>query len=270
MARLLAGRIARAIAVLVAVAVIVAVAYVAYLMRARYEGPIDYEGGGSFALRPHTTPEVNEMALVAVRADEPLGLHTCGHRPFPSSALEASPIDLEAPGPEIRALRESLDIYAGIYGDLRSLDWIFAEHDVFGATFIADRGDTWLHAPVFADDDGSFVPGTIEHCDPRPLDQSDGGEAALYLDPAYSEPKPDDTEIHVLVEEQACSSASSPASRLLPATVSYTADSVRVEVRVRRVSGAASCPGNPRLPVTIVLPEPLGDRQLVGISEPEF
>lgn len=236
-------------------------------MRARYEGPIDYEGGGTFPLAPVEPVEVDEVRLVATRAGEPMGLHTCGHRPFASSALAAPAVDLTSEGGAVDGLRRSLEVYDALYGDLAALDWILAEQDVYGATFIADRGDTWLHAPLFGSADGTYVSATIEYCEPRPFDPQSGGAAGIYLDPDYRKPKPADTVVHVLVEEQACSGASNPSSRLLPPTVTYTADSVRIDIRVRPVSGGATCPGNPAVPVTILLPEPLGDRELTGITK---
>ncbi len=234
-------------------------------MRTRYNGPIDYEHGGASALRPYEPPEVGEVRLIAVRRSHDLGLLTCGRRPFPAAAPGSAPRDINAIGREYDALRESLNIYLNIYGDLSRLDWILAEKDDYGATFIADRGDTWLEAPVFAGRDG-WVPGTIEYCSPRALTLDDGGAASVYFDPALPKPAANSTEIHVLVEEEACSGGSSPASRLLPPTVRYTEDSATLTVRVRAVGGPAPCPGNPRLPVTIQLPEPLGDRELAGIT----
>jgi hypothetical protein len=239
-------------------------------MRSRYDGPIDYEDGGWSALTPYQPLEPGQVRLTAVREGEDLGLFTCGRRPFPADAIDGFPIDIESDGDEYRTLREALNMYLEVYGDLSRLGWILAEKDEYGATFLADRGETWLEAPVFAGRNG-WVPGTIDYCAPRPLTGSDGGAAALYLDPAFPEPGPQATEIHVLVEEQACSSGSSPADRLLPPTARFTGDSVTLKVLVRGVGGPAACPGNPRLPVVIELPEPLGDRALRGIAPaPEY
>jgi hypothetical protein len=236
-------------------------------MRSRYAGPIAYEGSGSSMLMPYEPLELAEVRLDAVREGDDLGLSTCGGRPFPAETIERAPSDIETEGDEYRALRQALDIYVDVYGDLNRLGWILAEKDEYGATFLADRGDTWLEAPVFAGRDG-WVPGTIDYCSPRRLTGDEGGNAALYLDPAYPEPDRTATVIHVLVEEQACASGSSPADRLLPPMARFTRDSVTLTIRVRRVGGAAACPGNPRLPVAVHLPEPLGDRTLRGVTTP--
>lgn len=233
-------------------------------MTARYDGPIDYEPGGWSALRAFEPVDIGEVRLLAVHHSDDLGLLTCGRRPFPAAALESEPGDISANDPESAALREGLSIYVDVYGDMTSLGWILAESDDFGATFIANRGDTWLEAPVFASRD-SWVPGTIDHCSPRPLTLEDGS-ASVYLDPAFPKPAADATKIHVLVEERACAGGSSPASRLLPPIVRYDEAKLTLTFGVRGVGGPATCPGNPRLPVTIVLPEPLGDRELRGIN----
>ncbi|HLB45331.1 MAG TPA: hypothetical protein VJK49_08050 [Candidatus Limnocylindrales bacterium] len=232
-------------------------------MEERYPGPIDYEYGGGSALRPYTPPAFEQVRLLAVRDGDDLGLLTCGRRPFPEAALD-SPTGAETgTGPEYDALREDLQIYADLYSGLQSHTWLVAEKDEYGATFLARRGDGWLEAPVFAGTDG-WVPGTIDDCSPRPYTADDYGPASWWLDPAYPEPPPDATEVHLLVHERACSGASSPAGRLGPAIATYDETSVAIHIGVRPVGGSADCPGNPSLPVTIVLPEPLGDRRLVG------
>jgi hypothetical protein len=52
--------------------------------------------------------------------------------------------------------------------------------------------------------------------------------------------------------------------------VTYTANRLTVAVTVRPVGGPATCPGNPALPVTIVLPEAIGDRTLDIPERPPF
>jgi hypothetical protein len=238
-------------------------------MRARYDGPIDYEGGGVFALRPVDPPVPEEVRLTAVRNGDDPGLSTCGDRPFPETALQSQPIDVDGPGPALGALRESVAIYAGIYRDLETLSWILAGSDDYGATFLADRGGTWLEAPVFASA-GGWVPATIGYCEPRSWIPSGGGTASLYLDPEFAAPTADSTELHLLIEERACSGASSPASRLLPPVVTYGSNRIQLEIAVRSVGGFATCPSNPRLPITVVLPEPLGDRELAVPEPPRY
>jgi hypothetical protein len=232
-------------------------------MRSRYDGPIDYEAGGSYALSPVSPPDVEHLRLEAIRADE-LNLMSCGRRPFPAASLDDLPVAVDTQSEEFDALREGLSIYRNLYGDLSQLDWILAEKDTFGATFLADRGDTWLEAPVIAGTE-RWAPTTIDYCTPESIGII-GGSASVHLDRDFPKPGPEANELHLLVHEGACASGSNPASRILPAIVSYTDSSVIVSIEVRPVSGYATCPGNPRLPVTVVLPEPLGDRELRGVT----
>jgi hypothetical protein len=236
-------------------------------MEARYPGPVDYtNGGGGYALRPFEPPTATDTELVAVRDVDELDLLTCGRKPFPASALAATPGDLNASGPEYAALRETLDVYRDVYGDLTGLGWILAETDDFGATFLANRGDTWLEAPAHAGTD-QWAPGIIDYCAPRQLTEADGGYASVYLDPAFPKPSATDTEIHVLVEEEGCAGGGMPLGRLMPAIVDYSSRGVSVSIEVRSSGGIATCPSNQRMPVTVILPEPIGDRELL-LAEP--
>jgi hypothetical protein len=92
------------------------------------------------------------------------------------------------------------------------------------------------------------------------------GPARWWLDPDVPEPGPDATELHVLALEQACASGSSPEGRIMPPEVTMDATHVTVTIGVRRVEGFADCPSNPAWPMTVTLPEPLGDRQLLDGS----
>jgi hypothetical protein len=237
-------------------------------MHERYGGPVDYEDGGYSALRRFEPPEIATETLTAVEDIADLGLMTCGRRPFPEAVLNDPPPPNAEGGPDYDALAEALEIYVDVYGDLSTLSWIKAEHDEFGATFLARDGERWLEAPVFAGIDG-WAPGTIDDCEPRAYSTDDYQAAHWWLDPAYPQPTDTDTIIHALVMEIECSGSRSPAGSISPPLVSYGADSLRIDVGVRPVAGGATCPGNHSFPVTIVLPEPVGDRELAGDADPE-
>ena len=230
-------------------------------MEARYPGPVDYESTLAVALGPFEPPDPESVTLRAIDQEQFDGLLTCGWRPFPR-LFEAAPVDIHADGPHLAALRAAMDIYVEVYGDLSDLPWMLAERDDFGATFIADRGDTLLEAPVFAAD-GEWVPGTVDQCSPTELTLG-AGNASVYFDPAHPRPTPESTELHLLLEETACASGSSPASRLLPPVVRLGRAELEITISVRTVWGG--CPSNPMLPVTVVLPGSLGDRELRGVS----
>jgi hypothetical protein len=150
---------------------------------------------------------------------------------------------------------------------MAGLGWILAVSDIYGATFIADRGDTWLEVGVFPGKK-KWSPGVIDYCSPRPLRLADGGAVDIYLDPAYPQPGASATELHVLVHETACTGGRSPAGWMLPAVATYGETTLALAIHTRTDARIATCPGNPTLPVTVILPEPLGERELRGISEP--
>ena len=231
-------------------------------MESRYTGPIVYEYGGVSALRPFEPPRYEEVRLIALEDGDDLGFLTCGHRPFPEGALESAPVAPDATGPEYDALREDLGIYVDVYGDLSSLGWVLAEKDEFGATFLTRSRDGWFEAPVFAGSTG-WVPGTIDDCSPKPFTLDDHPSASWSLDPDFPASRSGSTEIHVLVTEHACASGGSPVGRILPPIVEYRGSTLNIDIWIRGV-GPATCPGNPSLAVTILLPKPLGDRELAG------
>ncbi|CAN5823623.1 hypothetical protein BH24CHL5_BH24CHL5_05760 [soil metagenome] len=230
-------------------------------MRDRYPGPIDYEDGGPETLHPFTPPELGAIRLTAIRDGDDTGLLTCGRRPFAESALTSAGGAESGVGAEYDALRESVRIYSGLLDDLASLTWIEAEADEYGATFLARRGDEWLEAPVLAGADG-WVPGTLDACAPREVSGGDAVPAAWALDPEHPAPTRTTTELHLLIVEQECAYGRSPAGRIARPAVTYYEGRVNLDIAVRPVFGG--CPANPLQPVTVTLPEALGDRRLDG------
>ncbi|MES2209786.1 MAG: hypothetical protein V4515_06325 [Chloroflexota bacterium] len=92
------------------------------------------------------------------------------------------------------------------------------------------------------------------------------GGATWSLDPGSPAPGPESREIHTLIVETACASGKSPEGRILDPLIVYGAASVLIAVAVRPRPGAQDCQGNPEVPLTIVLSEPLGDRVLLDGS----
>ena len=92
------------------------------------------------------------------------------------------------------------------------------------------------------------------------------GPAYWRLDPAYPSPNAGSIVIHVLAEEAACASETSPIGRMQSPRVQVDAASVAITIEVRQLSGDANCPSNPEVPVMVWLWQPLGDRRLVDGS----
>jgi hypothetical protein len=232
-------------------------------MRARYPGPVEYHAEGVIALG-RTEPPSGESPIAAITdADQSL-LVTCGQRPFQRDALDGQPLDLTETSPDVSALREAFDIYETVFGDLSTLPWVRVEGDSYGATFLAPRGDSYLQEMVIAGK-SSWAPTTLSECQPAAFALTGGDE--WMLDPAFAPPTSTSTELHVLVMELNCASGSTATGRILPPLVQYSDERLTMTVAVRSVGGPATCQGNGATAVTVVLPEPLGDRELAGASE---
>lgn len=74
------------------------------------------------------------------------------------------------------------------------------------------------------------------------------------------------TDLTVLVMEHQCTGARDPRPFLDEPVLEQTPDRVLVSWTSSRPEGGATCPGNPSVPVTLVLDEPLGDRPLLDGS----
>ena len=88
------------------------------------------------------------------------------------------------------------------------------------------------------------------------------GPASWWLDPAAPAPTPTSTTIHALVREQSCASGKTPEGRVEPPAIDLTDTAVTITITIRRRPGAQDCQANPPFPLTVTLPEPLGDRTL--------
>lgn len=84
------------------------------------------------------------------------------------------------------------------------------------------------------------------------------------LDPKGRELTPDSTEVDVLITERDCVDGREIGDRLLEPEVVMTETTLRVALAARPPPGDAfTCPGNPETPYTVMLPAPLGDREIV-------
>ncbi len=89
------------------------------------------------------------------------------------------------------------------------------------------------------------------------------GEVEWSIDATFDAPTATSTEIHVLVTGTACAGGQALGDRLLGPQVVATDDAVRIAFAAVPLSGAQTCQGNPSEPITVVLDEPLGDRDII-------
>ncbi len=94
------------------------------------------------------------------------------------------------------------------------------------------------------------------------------GPASWWVDPA-SAPLATATSIRGFVRESACASGKTPKDRVELPRIDVTDAVITITFEIRLLPGVQDCQGNPPFPVTITLPEPLGERALLdGGSDP--
>jgi hypothetical protein len=93
--------------------------------------------------------------------------------------------------------------------------------------------------------------------------------AATWTHDSEAEITPDTIQFTAWVTERACASGQSSEDRIVGPDIHVSSEAVVVTFKVRQLMGAQACPGNPPTRVTVTLPEPLGDRDLLdGGREP--
>ncbi len=206
------------------------------------------------------------MASVAVAPDPAKQLTaTCGPVVFsslPPDLDEFPPLDGDAQS----AIDELVNGPTGVEADGfdRDYRWSIASRTdqelvLFGQGSGPD-GSALVDAQ-FERRDGAWIPTGWGGC--RVEITAPGlGPAAVAIDP--DQPlDPEDTELSLLINEQACASGQAPIGREIVPLITETEESVTVVVLVAPVEGGAECPGNPWHPVTVTLESPLGSRQLL-------
>jgi hypothetical protein len=99
-------------------------------------------------------------------------------------------------------------------------------------------------------------------CQLRLVVEPDRSRADVFLAPARH-PSPAYRVVHLMMRETACASGASPAGRVLAPTLRVDDASVTVLITVSRLPGAQDCQGVDSVPYDLVLPEPLGNRELL-------
>lgn len=110
--------------------------------------------------------------------------------------------------------------------------------------------------------DGTWMLTSAGPCAPRLVDDT-GLEAADVT--LADTPAQETSTLDLLVRERACASGRAAEGRT-EVELEETAEQVRLRVGVRPLRGGQDCPSNPATPLTVMLAEPLGDREVVDVS----
>ncbi len=188
---------------------------------------------------------------------------TCGGGiPFPASNLDDHPT-LSSDDPLAVAFRSSLTAGGGVppSGDPSSY-YLLARTDT-KALFATGSPASGL--VTFSLEEGRWIwQGSGGGCSqPHALAPPGLGQVDWTLDSTFPPPGPADTTIHVLVEEIDCRSGQPVGDRLTVPEIDARDNQILVAFAAKVPPGTSfECPGNPTTPVTVTLPEPLGNRTL--------
>jgi hypothetical protein len=216
------------------------------------------------AADPSPPPPSSVPASVAP-SPAPLVFVSCGGHAYPGLGIDAPTDVLEGETPEADALRAILPLFEE-HMTTRATGWRIAGQDGSGVLFLARWDDPSIPGWLFAEAHRTGLgwrPGSFGECEPRVVIAPDVGAADWWLDPAADPPSPDATVLQVLVLERACASGASAEGRIAEPVIVVTPTSVTVTMGVWRRVGDQSCQGNPPTPFVVVLPEPLGARELL-------
>ncbi len=226
----------------------------------------------STATGPEPTPSAPVPVITPPTSDDPASiLLTCGgEERFPSAALAGIGL-AEFENDAAAAVLKS------IIAESAEPD-IFPDHGwhrvaagpggvVFVGPFVAPGpGDpAWVMVEAAPGPDG-WTADAYGACHAQPVLPDRIWHADFWLDPAAPPPGPDATTLHGLIVERACASGQPPNGRVQAPVVVYDEHAVTVTVTVRETPGGADCPGNPEVPITIELEQPLGDRVILDGS----
>ncbi len=201
------------------------------------------------------------LAEVAV-ADGPPELRvTCGGAQlpgFPPDLDALAPLDDEA----WAALAAATTGPAGLEATpfVEGYEWSIAERTERRLVLLGRASDPADLAWMSFDrvDDGSWTTTGFGGCRIQ-VSAVGFGPARAAFDPDR-EPDRASTDLPLRIIEVACAGGQAPDGREIVPVVRETPTTIEVIVLVESVVGGASCPGNPPVPITVELDEPLGDR----------
>lgn len=205
---------------------------------------------------PQVAPVVPQIPDQAVR-------YTCGGPGFSSDLFDQPATAETEVHPSADALRAAIAQVGLDIDMLPDAGYRLAYRNDDRADYVAGDPDDGLIYAGFAVEGGEWQLQGWGGCQPEIV--VDGMSLATWvLAPDLPAPGAAATEVTALVTERACTGATPMAGRLQPPRiVSSDTAVIVVFVAVPLEGDAFTCPGNPSTRVTFVLPEPLGDRQLL-------
>ncbi len=209
-----------------------------------------------------TGPAVSPLVI----ADPAFPLTCGGEERFPAGALAGVGQAQLENDPAAGVLRSV--IAEGGDPDIFPADgWHRVVSDPDTVVFVAlGPGDPpWVMVEATLGPDG-WTAGGYGACHAQPVPPEGISMADFWLDPDAAAPGPDTTTLHGMIVERACANGKPPTGRVRPPIVAYDEHAVTITVTVSQIPGGADCPGNPSVPITIELSQPLGQRTILDGS----
>jgi hypothetical protein len=185
---------------------------------------------------------------------------SCGGAAFPATVVEEPVGPADQLPPEFNNLNEILSDFRVEFRLPDDTIWRLAVRDEGGATFLTHQDGVWIYAIVTAGGNGWRASG-MGQCGLHGVVSTERGAAQWWLDDRVPSPMSDSIELPVLVQDTGCSSGCYATGRIRSPRVRYTADSVVIFAAVSEIGG--NCLLSPATPAVFILPEPIGDRQLL-------
>jgi hypothetical protein len=186
---------------------------------------------------------------------------TCGDEiVFHPALLEQEGRAETDPDPAAQALRDYLAAPEG--PELPRSGWVRVAQTGSKVQFVAPDPAGGYAVVGFFVHQGGWTLDLAGGCRPEVALPGGVSRATWRLDPGFPAPAAGDRTIHVLINEVACASGTSPEGRVVAPAVAVSERAVTIAILVRTRPGANECPGNPEFAMAIDLPEPLGGRPL--------
>lgn len=189
---------------------------------------------------------------------------------FPASGLDAPTGAEHGSGPAYRALRAALKRYRHDRPESARWTWRMVGREPGWALFLPDipftENDRIVALEVVEDLAFGWTSSVSEGCRLYVSLGEGINPAEWALDPDRPAPTASDTVLHLLVWGLGCDSGSLTTGRNVAPLVEYGDDTLTITMGVLPPvsnGGGHTCQGSIGTPVTLTLPEPLGDRTLL-------
>jgi hypothetical protein len=214
------------------------------------------------ACSQHPAPAPTPAASATTEA-APAPTYTCGRFAFDAATVGRGVDASNGDDPAARALRAYLATPGTDHDLLPIHDWTLAGIDALSAEFVARGADPFIPVVVVrvSQDGGTWRVTDGGECEAH-RDMGPARTWAKWFLPSGERLEAATTTFPALVTGQVCAAGDPPAGRILAPEIVETPDSVVVTFATRALPAPTTSCDNPPTRIDVVLPTPLGIRQL--------